>query len=100
MAQPKRPHRLQVRFTDDEFAALSERAATTRRPLARFVREAVLGAIPKRSATRSSDQAIHRLSILHADLKRVAAVAGPDDRQLLARTNDEIVATIRRLAGS
>jgi len=100
MAQPKRRHRLQVRFTDQEFAALSERAATTCRPLARFVREAVLGVIPRRSPTRTTDQAIHRLSVLHADVKKLAAVASPHDRHVLARTSDEIVAALRRIAGS
>lgn len=74
MPQVRRAHLSRVRFTDAEFATIRERARAVRRPVARYIREAALGALPRVAA--GADPALIR------ELLRVAnaldCLAGDD----------------------
>ena len=59
---PHRSHRLPIRLSDSELSKLRGRAAACGRPVARFVRECALGAIPRALRRQPTDDLIHTLS--------------------------------------
>lgn len=64
-----------VRFSPDEIARVSERARTCGRTVARYVREAALGAIPKARHHSERDALLRELARTGRDLARLAQLA-------------------------
>jgi hypothetical protein len=86
---PRRSHRLPIRLSDSELSKIRGRAAACGRPVARFVRECALGAIPRALRRQPTDDLIHTLSqivrLLVAEGAAGAADNAPTRQALVAR---------------
>jgi hypothetical protein len=61
-----------VRFSPDEITRVSERARTCGRTVARYIREAALGAVPKARHHAERDAVLRELARTGRDLARLA----------------------------
>jgi hypothetical protein len=86
-----------VRFSPDEIARVSERARTCGRTVARYIREAALGAVPKGRHHTERDAMLRELARTGRDLARLAQLveatrpdyfAWAEQNQLLAALAD------------
>ena len=89
-----------VRSSPSELRAVTERARACGRPVARYIREASLGAVPRARRTHASDDVIRQLARLAT---RLAALATSATAQQLPGAADfeaavaETLDAIRRL---
>ena len=99
----RRTRAMLVSFTPAEFQAVRERAQVCRLAMARYVRETVLGAVPRDRQHHATDEALRQLARIGNNLNRLAHVANAKDvlpteaRLELALT--ELMAIARRIAG-
>ncbi len=75
MPQVRRPHAPKVRFSDEELAALRERARACGRPVARYVRETALGSVPKARRLGAEQELIRHLARIGNNLNQLAREA-------------------------
>jgi len=73
---PNRPNRLPIRFSDAELTALRARATACGRPVARFVRESALGAIPRALRRQRADDIVSALSQIARALAAPSSAGG------------------------
>ena len=81
--KPRRSHRLErvtVRLTADERRTLEERAAACDRSLSVFMREASLGAVPRRSAGAAGRETRYHLGRIGNNLNQLAHLANSSRR--------------------
>lgn len=102
MPQVRRPHAPKVRFSDEELAALRERARECGRPVARYVRETALGSVPKARRHAAEQELIRHLARIGNNLNQLAREANgaaqfPAEERIDALLA-EIHAAIERLA--
>jgi Bacterial mobilisation protein (MobC) len=92
-----------VRFTPTEFHAVRERAQTCGHAMARFVREAALGAVPRARRHQSTDEALRQLRRIGNNLNQLAHVANAKDVLPMEARLDavlaELMAVAHRIAG-
>lgn len=97
----KRSEASLVRFTRDEFRAVTERARECGLPPARFIREAALGAVPKARRTPANAELIRQLARIGTELRLLAGGARDRDDPLtaeaLSRALAELLDAIRRV---
>lgn len=97
----KRTQASLVRFTRDEFRALTERARECGLPPARFIREAALGAVPKARRTPANAELIRQLARIGTELRQLAGGARDHADALTAEALSgalsELLDTIRRV---
>ena len=97
----KRTEASLVRFSRDEFRAVTERARECGLPPARFIREAALGAVPKARRTPANAELIRQLARIGTELRRLAGGARDRDEVLTAEAVSgalaELLDTIRRV---
>lgn len=101
MPQTRRPHRPKVSFTDEELTILRERARTVGRPLARYIREASLGVVPKVAPGVGDAELIRQLLRIGNNLNQLAREANGADRfpdeAKLERALDALNGVVARL---
>jgi len=73
--RPLRAHRIPVRFSPEELAAVRGSAYATGRPLARFIREAALGHAPRTLRLQTHNDIVHALASALRQLEAAAARA-------------------------
>lgn len=97
----KRTEASLVRFTRDEFRAVTDRARECGLPPARFIREAALGAVPKARRTPANAELIRQLARIGTALRQLAAGGRDRDDALtsdaLSGALAELLDTIRRV---
>ena len=71
-AKERRDRPKLIRFSEDELRAVSDRARACGRPVACYIREASLGAIPRARRTHASDLVIRRLTRVATRLASLA----------------------------
>ena len=69
-ARIRRPRK--IRFSEEEWAVIVDRARLCGRAPARYVREAALGAVPRRTRTQAIAPVIHQLGRLGNQLRQVS----------------------------
>ena len=67
MRQPRK-----IRFTDEEWAVIVDRARRCGRAPARYVRETALGAVPRATRTQAIGPVIHQLGRLGNQLRQLS----------------------------
>lgn len=80
MPQVRREVKRKIAFTEEEFASLRARASLTRRPFARYVREAALGNVPAVPTGRLDAELIAQLRRVGNNLNQLAREANAADR--------------------
>jgi len=81
-----------VRFSPEEIARISERARTCGRTVARYIREAALGAVPKARHHAERDALLRELARTGRDLARLAhLVEAARDGQLPSAEQDQLL---------
>lgn len=97
----KRTEASLVRFTPDEFRAVTARARECGLPPARFIREAALGAVPKARRTPANAELIRQLARIGTELRQLAGDARNRGDALttdaLSGALAELLDTIRRV---
>lgn len=97
----KRTEASLVRFTRNEFRAVTDRARECGLPPARFIREAALGAIPKARRTPANAELIRQLARIGTELRQLAGVARDRDDALttdaLSGALSELLDAIRQV---
>ena len=68
-----------VRFTPEEFRAVTERARECGLPPARYLREVALGAIPKARRSPANAELIRHLARIGTDLRQLITVSATHD---------------------
>ena len=100
-ASEKRTVTRLVRFSPAEFEAVNERARSCGRPLACYLRETALGAVPKVRRTHAADELIRALGRIGNYLNQLAAVANSTGQLphevALAEALAELLDAVRRL---
>jgi hypothetical protein len=90
-----------VRLLPEELAAIADSAQACGRPVARFIREAALGAAPRAKSRRTSAELVRSLTQVAnrlTTLAKAAHQAGRADEEVRLRVAaDEIVAMIARI---
>lgn len=99
---PRRTARLRVWCTPDELEAVRQRARVCRRTVARYVREVVLGSVPRESRAAVNADAIRELARVGTNLNQLARAANsegnfPLEARILA-VLEHVMATVDRLA--
>lgn len=69
-ARSRRPRK--IRFSDDEWTAIVDRARLCGRAPARYVRETALGAVPRRTRTQAIAPVVHQLGRLGNQLRQLS----------------------------
>ena len=97
----KRTEASLVRFTRDEFRAVTERARECGLPPARFIREAALGAVPKARRTPANAELIRQLARIGTELRQLTGGARDRDEvptaEALSGALVELLDAIRRV---
>lgn len=83
-----------VSYTPEEFAQVLERAAACGLPLARYIRETSLGAVPRARRGRAENQAIRELTRIGNTLNQLGHVANATGRLDEARYVREVLAGV------
>ena len=100
VARPTRSRATVVRYTADEYARVAERARESGRPVARYIREASLGAPPRARRTADTDPAIRhlgRVAMRLTELARLATDRGLPDAAQFSAAVTETLDAIRTL---
>ena len=69
-ARIRRPRK--IRFSDEEWAVIVDRARLCGRAPARYVRETALGAVPRATRTQATAPVIHQLGRLGNQLRQLS----------------------------
>ncbi len=90
-----------IRYHDDEWERIVERARECRQPPARYVREVSLGVYPRARRNRIEDRIVVQLGRIGNNLNQLARVAHATG-QVLAREQlqsvlEEVLAAVRRI---
>jgi hypothetical protein len=88
-----------VRFTPSEFELVKFRARSSRRTMARYVRERALGAEPHASPTRDVDAVLYHLGRIGNNVNQLAHVANATDRFPSEERLNVVLAELRALIG-
>lgn len=92
---------LSVRFSPAQRRQLAERADLCGRPLSTYVREVVLGKVPRARPGRFDQQAIYHLGRIGGNLNQIARTANVTGRieetRRLREALDELLAALRSL---
>jgi len=98
-ARIRRPRK--IRFTDEEWAVIVDRARLCGRAPARYVRETALGAVPRATRTQSTAPFIHQLGRLGNHLRelsdRLAERGEPAPAAEISQALAEMLAVVRQL---
>ena|SRR5438105_699466 len=94
-----------IRFTPEEWARVTDRAAECARPPARYVREVALGSIPRVRHSQVRAPIIRELGRIAVTLVQIASGRpetfnrndDPVVRDMLQRALDELLAAVRRI---
>lgn len=100
LARARRTAAKLIRYTPDELALVTDRARACGRPVACYVRECSLGAVPKeRRAHRDAEviRALARIGNILADLTRAADTDSLTWSTEVQTALEELLATIRRI---
>jgi hypothetical protein len=89
--------RVVIRYHAAEVTAVRERARICGAPLARYVRDVSLGAIPRERRQRATDEAIRHLARIGNNLNQLAREANSADRFPMEARIDAAVDELRRV---
>jgi hypothetical protein len=87
--------RVPVRYAPTELEIVRERARTCGLPVARFVREASLGAVPRARRLPLADELIRHLARIGNNLNQMAFVANATDRLPAEKVLDAVLDELR-----
>lgn len=93
--------RLEVRFSEAQFAALRERAEDAGLPLATYARAALTGETPRRRPTRIAQDAIRQLAKIGNNLNQLTRKANSGNFPVeadLRSSLEELLVVLGRLA--
>ncbi len=99
MPQVRRPHAPKVRFSDEELAALRARARECGRPVARYVRETVLGSVPKARRHAAEQELIRHLARIGNNLNQLAREANAASRFPAKARIEALLAELHAIIG-
>jgi hypothetical protein len=91
----RRTARVPIRYAATELETVRERARNCGLPVARFVREASLGAIPRARRLPFADELIHHLARIGNNLNQMAFVANATDRLPTQKALDAVLDELR-----
>ena len=90
-----------IRFSDEEWAVIVDRARLCGRAPARYVRETALGAVPRATRTQATAPVIHQLGRLGNQLRQLAARLAERGELAsateISQTLGEILTVVRQL---
>jgi hypothetical protein len=92
----RRPIRVVIRYHTAEAATVRERARICGAPLARYVRQVSLGALPRERRHRATDELIRHLARIGNNLNQLAREANARDRFPMEARIDAAVDELRR----
>jgi hypothetical protein len=84
-----------VRFTSAEFDRVRAAAQAAGRPLARYVRETTLGAVPRARRHHAIDEVLRHLARIGNNVNQLAHVANATDRFPTEAKLDAVLAELR-----
>ena len=87
-------HPRKVRFNDEEWAVIVERARLCGRAPARYVRETALGAVPKSTRTQAIAPVVHELGRLGTQLRRLSDQLVANGASVHANEIDDVLGQI------
>ena len=94
-------HPRKIRFSDEEWAVIVDRARLCGRAPARYVRETALGAVPKSTRTQANAALVHHLGRIGTTLRTLSIEISAQGEPSRAREIDgvlaEILAAVRQL---
>ena len=99
MPQVRRPHAPKVRFSDEELAALRERARECGRPIARYVRETALGSVPKPRRHAAEQELVRHLARIGNNLNQLAREANAAARFPADERIEALLAELHAIIG-
>jgi Bacterial mobilisation protein (MobC) len=89
-----------VRFTPAEFDRVRTAAQAAGRPLARYVRETALGAVPHARRHHATDEALRHFARIGNNINQLAHVANATDRFPTEARLDTVLAELMAIAHS